>query len=160
VMYEQRPDKKEEGLYEGCHNSLLNNQQPTTIIGGITPPSYSINSASAAHQGKDRDPKDGKDGKGENEREKKDGSHALLVAYESAMFPTLGDMQSILFTNMAVAMAQDGALEEARKVCEKALTIQPRALLPLRMLCSLLMKQGHQGEAIKRLKGEKKTVGQ
>eukprot|EP00439_Symbiodinium_sp_Y106_P049459 s1454_g6.t1 len=41
-----------------------------------------------------------------------DGSYALLVAYESTMFPTLGDMQSLLFTNMAVAMSQDGLLED------------------------------------------------
>eukprot|EP00439_Symbiodinium_sp_Y106_P043908 s1454_g5.t1 len=67
VMYEQRADKKEEGLYEGCHNSLLSNQQPTTNLGGITPPSFSINCASAAHQGKERD---AKDAKGENDREK------------------------------------------------------------------------------------------
>jgi len=158
VMFEQRADKKEEGLYEGCHNSLLSNQQPTTNLGGITPPSFSINCASAAHQGKERD---AKDAKGENDREKtKDGSYALLVAYESTMFPTLGDMQSLLFTNMAVAMSQDGLLEEARKYCDKALQIQPRALLPLRTLSFLLLKQGHGGEAIRRLKGEKKTVGQ
>ncbi|CAE7840052.1 unnamed protein product [Symbiodinium sp. CCMP2592] len=67
VMYEQRADKKEEGLYEGCYISLLGKQQPTTNLGGITPPSFSINCASAAHQGKERD---AKDAKGKNDREK------------------------------------------------------------------------------------------
>ncbi|CAJ1423434.1 unnamed protein product [Effrenium voratum] len=145
VVQEQRPDKKEEGVFEGCPPQACGGGlQPTTPMGGLTPPTYSVSSAS--HQAKERDAKEG-------EREKtKDGTYAVVVNFDSTSFPALGDMQCTLLTNLSATLAQDGAFEEAQRACEKALQIQPRALLPLRTMAYLQMRKGQPGEAMKRLK--------
>lgn len=147
----ERMDKKEEGLFEGCPAQACGGGlPPTASMGGLTPPGYSICCAAATHQphqGRDRD------AKGETERDKgKDGAFAVLVNYENASFPPLGDMQCTMFTNLAGVYAQDGAFEEAQRACEKALQIQPKALLPLRTLAYLYVRKGMPGEAMKRLK--------
>lgn len=146
----ERVDKKDDGLFEGCPAQACGGGlPPITSMGGLTPPTYLIWSAAATHQGRDRD------AKGENEREKaktQDGAFTALVTYESTSFPVLGDMQCMMQTNLAGALVHDQAFEEGQRVCEKALQVQPKALLPLKTLSFLLLRKGQSGEAMKRLK--------
>eukprot|EP00442_Polarella_glacialis_P000769 CAMPEP_0115050414 /NCGR_PEP_ID=MMETSP0227-20121206/1768_1 /TAXON_ID=89957 /ORGANISM="Polarella glacialis, Strain CCMP 1383" /LENGTH=1017 /DNA_ID=CAMNT_0002434261 /DNA_START=44 /DNA_END=3097 /DNA_ORIENTATION=+ len=120
---------------------------PSSSVGGFTPPSYLLN-CSGQQAGKEKD-------KGDADKEKqgnKDGGHASLVMYEPSVFPRLGDMQCMLYTNLAAVHCQDGNIAEAEKACEKALQVQPMALAPLRTLVYLLLRKGQNDEALRRLK--------
>ena len=96
----------------------------STPLGGLTPPVY-LKSCGAPTPERDHEVKRDEKGKG------KEAAFSILVNYERASFLQLGDMQSMILTNFAAVLAQLGNFKEARGACEKALKIQPTALLPL-----------------------------
>lgn len=79
-----------------------------------------------------------------------DGANAVLVMDSAAAHA--GDMQCMLYTNLAALHAQEGNLAEAQRCCERATQVQPRALAPLRTLIYILLRKGLHAEALAKLK--------
>merc|ERR1712137_58501 len=76
----------------------------------------------------------------------------VLVTYPGSEFPSLGNTQCVLYTNLAALHAQDGNLVEAERCCEKALQFQPSALSPLHTLTYVLLRRGQPDQALQCLK--------
>lgn len=125
----------------------------STPMWGLTPPSHVLASAGTQAMQAMRE----RDGRGEGEKDKahasaKESGTAVLAMYPPTEFPRLGDMQCMLYSNLASLHLQDGNLKEAERCCEKAFEASPNSLAPLRTLVYILLRRGKHTEALQRLK--------
>jgi len=72
--------------------------------------------------------------------------------FPPAEMPCLGDTQCTLYTNLAATHCQGGDLDEAERCCNKALTVRPHALAPLRTLVYIHLRRGQHSQALQQLK--------